>query len=641
MTESSPYSNLDRIHSPADLKSLPEEELVKVCDEMRSFLLDTVQETGGHLGSNTGVVELATALHKVFDFRRDRLVWDVSHQCYPHKILTGRRDGFGLLRKTGGMCGFTNPHESEYDLFHTGHAGTSVSLALGLAIGMERDSNPGRAVAVIGDASLGAGVAFEAINHAGSLGHPLLVVLNDNEWSISKTVGAMARYLSRIRSTRIVQRAQQEIQGLIQAIPVIGGKVDRTLEQVGEVLSHYIVPGHVFQELGVTYVGPMDGHDVNGIVNTLERVRELDGVVLLHLLTEKGKGHPAAPDHPEKVHGVKGAPKPVKAQEEAKPAPTGPAFTKAFSDSLIAAAERDVRVHGITAAMPSGTGLDKFEERFPSRFHDTGITEQHAIAMSAGMAKAGLRPVVAIYSTFLQRGYDQIFQEVALQGLPVLFCLDRAGLVGQDGPTHNGVFDLAYLRTFPGMTLMAPRDASDLSRMMQMSLRLDGPCAMRFPRDTCPLDEVPPAAERRAMEPGKAEVLMDHEEGGVVIWAYGALVNEARKAVVAMEADGLRVGLVDARFAKPLDEDLLASHLGACKALLTVEEHQRHGGFGSAVLEAANRLRAGAGKVRVLAVEDQFVEHASSREEQLAAQGIDQAGIERAVRRLAQRVKEA
>jgi 1-deoxy-D-xylulose-5-phosphate synthase len=640
MSDTSPrsYPALDRIQSPLDLKGLDEAGLESVCREMRAFLLESVQETGGHLGSNIGVVEIATALHTVFDFRRDRLVWDVSHQCYPHKILTGRREGFGMLRKSGGMCGFTNPKESEYDLFHTGHAGTSISLALGLSMGMQHGQNPGRAVAVIGDASLGAGVAFEALNHAGSLGHPLLVVLNDNEWSISKTVGALARYLSRIRSTRLVQRAQQEVQSLIQAIPVIGGTVDRTIEQVSEVLSHYIVPGHIFQELGVTYVGPMDGHDVNGIVKTLRRVRELDGVVLLHLLTEKGKGHPDAPNHPEKVHGVKGAPKP-KESEEAK-APTGPSFTKAFSDALSRAAERDVRVHGITAAMPSGTGLDAFGERFGERFHDTGITEQHAVAMSAGMAKAGLRPVVAIYSTFLQRGYDQVFQEVALQHLPVLFCLDRAGLVGQDGPTHNGVFDLAYLRTFPGMTLMAPRDASDLDRMMQMALRLDGPAAMRFPRDTCPAEEIPPAAERRPMEPGKAEVLIDPEEGGVVIWAYGALVNHARRAVADLQAEGISVGLVDARFAKPLDEDLLAKHLNGCRVLLTVEEHQRCGGFGSAVLEAANRHRLGSARVRLLAVEDQFVDHATTRDEQLAAQGLDAAGIARAVRRVTARVRE-
>jgi 1-deoxy-D-xylulose-5-phosphate synthase len=392
--------------------------------------------------------------------------------------------------------------------------------------------------------------------------------------------------------------------------------------------------------LGVTYVGPIDGHDVNGIVRTLERVRELDGVVLLHLLTEKGKGHPDAPSHPEKVHGVKGAPEPDSKQPAAPAAPKGPAFTKAFSDALTRAAERDVRVHGITAAMPSGTGLVGFSERFPERFHDTGITEQHAIAMSAGMAKAGMRPVVAIYSTFLQRGFDQIFQEVALQHLPVLFCLDRAGLVGQDGPTHNGVFDIAYLRAFPGLVLMAPRDAADMDRMMQMALRLDGPAAMRFPRDTCPPEDVPPAAERREMRPGKAEVLVDPEPGGVVIWAYGALVNEARRAVVALESAGVRVGLVDARFAKPLDEELLTDHLGTCRALLTVEEHQRAGGFGSVVLEAANRLRLPAGRIRLLAIEDEFVEHATTREEQLAAQGLDCAGIVRMVQRLSARVRE-
>jgi 1-deoxy-D-xylulose-5-phosphate synthase len=507
---------------------------------------------------------------------------------------------------------------------------------------MQHDAEPGRAVAVIGDASLGAGVAFEAINHAGSIGQPLLVVLNDNEWSISKTVGAMARYLSRIRSSRIVQRAQQEISSLIQTIPVIGSKVDKTLDQVGEVLSHYIIPGHVFQELGVTYVGPVDGHDVNALIKTLERVRELDGVVLLHLLTEKGKGHPSAPGHPERVHGVKGAAKkPADDEQVVTSKPTGPAFTKAFSDSLIAAAERDVRVHGITAAMPSGTGLDKFSERHPSRFHDTGITEQHAIAMSAGMAKAGLRPVVAIYSTFLQRGYDQVFQEVALQGLPVLFCLDRAGMVGQDGPTHNGVFDLAYLRAFPGMTLMAPRDACDMDRMMRMALRHDGPMAMRFPRDTCPAEEVPPGAERRQMEPGLAEVLIDPPEDGICIWAYGALVNQAREAVAELAQDGIHVGLVDARFAKPIDEELLCSHLRTARGIITLEEHQRAGGFGSAVLECVNRNRLSSASVRVLAIDDEFVDHATTRDEQLAQQGLDAAGVSRAVRGMLARVREA
>jgi 1-deoxy-D-xylulose-5-phosphate synthase len=652
------YPRLDTLGSPEDLKLLGPEDLSAVCDDVRRFLLDSVQSTGGHLGSNIGVVELATALHYVFDFRRDRLVWDVSHQCYPHKVLTGRRDRFPTLRQTGGLCGFTHPEESEYDLFHTGHAGTSVSLGLGMAIGLSREEEPPQVVSVIGDASLGAGVAFEGLNHAGSTGHKLLVVLNDNEWSISKTVGAMARYLARIRSAKIVQRAQQEIQSLISAIPVIGPRVDRTLEEIGEVIRHSIVPGHVFEELGVTYVGPIDGHDVKLLVENLKRVSRLDGVVLLHILTEKGKGHPKAPTHEERVHAVKGNSKPLTSAltlhadgepsliavpavslEPVEPvparapaAPKGPSYTQAFADALGRLAEGDMRVHAITAAMPSGTGLVEFASRFPARFHDTGITEQHAIAMAAGMAKVGLRPVAAIYSTFLQRGYDQVFQEVALQKLPVMFCLDRAGLVGQDGPTHNGVFDIAFLRTLPHMVLGAPRDASDMERMLRMGLAVDGPVALRYPRDTCPGNEAIHPGERREMRPGTAEVLREGER--LVLWAYGALVKQALEAADRLARQGARVGVVDARFAKPLDEELLAQHALRYRHIVTVEEHQRAGGFGSAVLEAHSRLPATDSRVKVLGVPDRFLDHATTREEQLSEAGIDAEGIERSVRSL-------
>ena len=652
---------LERISSPEDLRQLPEDRLPALCDEMREFLLHTVQSTGGHLGSNLGVVELTAALHYVFDFRRDRLVWDVSHQCYPHKLLTGRREGFSKLRRTDGMCGFTHPGESEYDLFHTGHAGTSISLGLGMALGFAHEKDPPQVVSVVGDASLGAGVAFEGLNHAGAIGSRMIVVLNDNEWSISKTVGSMARYLSRIRSNRLVQRAQQETKNLIHAIPLIGPRVDRTLEQIGEVMRHAVVPGHVFEELGVTYVGPIDGHDVDLLVQILRRVSRLDGVVLLHVLTEKGKGHPKAPDHPEKVHAVKGSSHPAgkpaghkaeagqpasqaKAQPVPEPekvaaAPKGaPTWTACFSSSLAKLAERDLRIHALSAAMPSGTGLDSFEERFPTRFHDTGITEQHAVALAAGMAKAGLRPVVAIYSTFLQRGYDQVFQEVALQGLPVVFCMDRAGLVGQDGPTHNGVFDLAYLRTFPGFTLCAPRDATDMARMLEMGLRLDGPTAVRYPRGTCPESEVIHASERRPMLPGQAEVLAEGER--VVIWAYGALVQEALTVVERFRRRGVSLGLVDARFAKPLDEELLARQLSTHRHLITLEEHQRAGGFGAAVLEAASRMplfhSERTARIKILGVPDRFIEHKSSREEQLHEVGLDADSIERTIRNLLQ-----
>jgi 1-deoxy-D-xylulose-5-phosphate synthase len=638
---------LPSVNSPEDVKALPSGDLPQLCQEVREFLLDTVQRTGGHLGSNLGVVELTTALHRVFDFKRDRLVWDVSHQAYPHKVLTGRKDRFDTLRRTDGLCGFTHPEESPYDLFHTGHAGTSVSLGLGLAMGMAHEDNPPHAVSVIGDASLGAGVAFEALNHAGATRQKLLVILNDNEWSISKSVGSLSKYLTKIRGSRLVQRAGQETKSLVQAIPLIGPRVDRALDDVGEVLRHVFVPGHVFEELGVRYVGPVDGHDVEGLVKTLERIRELDGVVMLHVLTEKGKGHPDGPNHPERVHAVKagsGAKKPsVGKLEPPKPAPSDApkpiAFTKAFAAALIEASSKDVRVHGITAGMPSGTGMDLFAAQHPSRFHDVGICEQHGIAMAAGMAKVGMRPVCAIYSTFLQRGYDQVFQEVALQNLPVVFALDRAGPVGQDGPTHNGVFDIAYLRTFPNFVLGAPRDATDVGRMLQLMLKLDQPSGLRFPRGNAPLREDVHASEREEMRVGKAEVLRDGVEGGVCIWAYGSMTETALKAAAAIrDSSGTAVGVVDARFVKPLDEELLAKHLRRFKSIVTLEDHQRAGGFGSAVLEAASRAPMAAetrhAQIKVLGIPDRYVDHMTSREEQLASVGLDPAGVERAVRQL-------
>jgi 1-deoxy-D-xylulose-5-phosphate synthase len=623
---------LERIRSPRDLAELRPEDRPELCEELRAFLLDSVQRTGGHLGSNLGVVELTVALHTVFDFRRDRLVWDVSHQGYVHKLLTGRRERFSTLRQTDGLCGFTDPRESPYDLFHTGHAGTSISLGMGLALATAHEAERPHVVSVIGDASLGAGVAFEALNHAGAHGVRMLVVLNDNEWSISKSVGALARYLTRIRSSRVAQRAQQEIHGLLQAIPLIGDRVEHAIGQVREVLRHGIVQGHVFEELGVTYVGPVDGHDVNYLVENLERVRQLDGVVLLHVLTQKGKGHPKALSHPERVHAAKGeAPKTDGGKIElARRAPGGPPFTKVFGDALLKLAEGDLRVHAITAGMPSGTGLTEFAERFPTRFHDVGICEQHAVAMAAGMAKGGLRPVVAIYSTFLQRAYDQVFQEVALQSLPVVFCLDRAGLVGQDGPTHNGVFDLAYLRTLPNVVLVAPRDATDLSRMLDFSVRHGtGPVALRWPRDECPRDEVLPGPERRELDLGLAEVLREGDE--LCLWVLGPLVRQALEAADELARRNVRIGVVDARFAKPLDEELLTQHLRHYRYLLTLEEHQRAGGFGAAVLEVAARLPEARARVRVLGVPDRFIEHMSSRDEQLAEAGLDAEGVAKSI----------
>ena len=635
---------LDGIDGPEDVKALEAGQLPQLCDEVRAFLLDTVQRTGGHLGSNLGVVELSVALHRVFDFKRDRLVWDVSHQAYPHKVLTGRKDRFDTLRQTGGLCGFTHPDESPYDLFHSGHAGTSVSVGLGLSMGMAHEESPPHVVSVIGDAALGAGVAFEALNHAGAARPKLLVILNDNEWSISKSVGSLSRYLTRLRGSRLVQRAGQETKSLVQAIPLIGSRVDKALDDVGEVLRHVFVPGHVFEELGVRYVGPVDGHDVKGIVDVLTRVRELDGVVLLHLLTEKGRGHPDGPSHPERVHAVKpskpraGKLEPPKTDgvSVAVDAPKPVSFTETFAKSLIDRASKDVRVHAITAGMPSGTGLDAFSKLHPARFHDAGICEQHAVAMAAGLAKAGMRPVVAIYSTFLQRGYDQVFQEVALQNLPVVFALDRAGPVGQDGPTHNGVFDIAYMRTFPNVVLTAPRDATDVDRMLALALQHDGPTGIRFPRGNVPAREEVPAPEREEMRIGKAEVLRDGDPGGLVLWAYGSMVSTALEVASRMAARGVAIGVVDARFAKPLDEELLARHLRGYRHLVTLEDHQRAGGFGSAMLETASRTPVDGrpAQIRVLGIPDRYVEHMTSREEQLASVGLDTDGVERSIAQL-------
>lgn len=625
---------LAQVQGPGDLDELSFDELAQLSEEIRAFLLESVQRTGGHLGSNLGIAELTVALHRVFDMRRDKLIFDVSHQCYPHKLLTGRLAGFETLRKTGGLCGFTHPDESPYDLFHTGHAGTSIALGLGMATGTASESPRPHVISVIGDASLASGVAFEALSAAGASGERLIVILNDNEWSISRSVGALARYLSRIRSNRVLQRAQQEIHGLLQSIPVIGKKFD----QLGEVLRHSLVRGHVFEELGVSYVGPLDGHDVEGLVETLERVSELDGVTLLHVLTEKGKGHPTADEHPERHHAAKppATPYRIPSQGEAQRALSGPSYTQAFAGALTDLVQKDVRVHAVIAGMPSGTGLVEFAAQHPTRFHDVGICEQHGVGLAAGMAKAGLRPVVAVYSTFLQRAYDQVFQEVVLQGLPVLFCMDRAGLVGSDGPTHNGVFDLAYLRTMPGIVLASPRDATDMRRMMDLYLRLDGPMGIRYPRGNCPSEELITAGERAPMEPGRAELLSaEPAESGaeVAIWALGPMVHVARDAARELEARGIPVTLVDARFAKPLDTELLFAHTREHRLLLTLEEHQRAGGFGSAVLEALARDRSdkGRARVRVLGIGDRFMEHMSSRDEQLVAAGIGVEGVVRAV----------
>jgi 1-deoxy-D-xylulose-5-phosphate synthase len=589
--------------------------------------VEKVLRTGGHLGSNLGVVELTVALHTVFDFLKDRLVFDVSHQCYVHKMLTGRLNGFDDLRRTDGMSGFICRQESPYDLLTAGHAGTAISFASGLAEGLKgagggEDGGDPWSVAFVGDSGFGAGVSFEGLNQAADRNARLLVILNDNEWSIARSVGALARYLSRLRSSRTLHRGYERIKAMAKSLPLVGSR----MEEFGEVVRHALIPGHVFEELGVNYIGPLDGHDLSGSIDAIQRARRIEGVTLLHFLTEKGRGYAPAGEDPERAHGISPPPFKVPAPKPAFAAAEEvqrKAYTKVFGEAMCRIAERDQRVHAITAAMPSGTGLSAFAERFPERFHDTGITEQHAVAMAGGLATTGKRPVVAIYSTFLQRGYDQVFQEVALQEEDVILCLDRGGLVGQDGPTHMGLYDMAYLRPFPGMTLASPRDAVDLESMLDAGLKEGGPWALRWPRGDSPAEVGSPASLRPPMESGRAERLRQGTAG--VVFALGAMVEPVLQAASQLqERFGHDLEVWDARFCKPLDREAILEAAERFPWMAVVEEHALSGGFGSAVAE----LLADAGQAPVChlsrhGVPDRFIPHMTSRDEQLAACGLD------------------
>lgn len=612
------------ITSPKDLEGRSLTELEALCAEMRSFLIQKVSASGGHLGSNLGVVEITVALHKVFDFSKDKLVFDVSHQCYPHKILTGRAAGFDSLRQTNGMSGFINRDESPYDMLTAGHAGTSISFASGLAAGMKGSSDDGDdpwSVALIGDAAFGSGVAFEGINQASDNDARMVVVLNDNEWSIAKSVGAMARYLSRIRSSQTLHKTYERLSALAHKLPIVGSRMD----EIGEVLRHVMVPGHIFEELGVNYIGPLDGHDLDVVVDALERAKKFKGVTLVHLLTEKGKGFDPASDDPERAHGVK-PPSKVPAAASPGPGQSKQSFTAAFSQSLCALADKNQHVHAITAGMPSGTGLGEFSTRFAERFHDTGITEQHAVALAGGLATTGKRPVVAIYSTFLQRGYDQVFQEVALQKESVVFALDRAGLVGQDGPTHMGLYDLAYLRAFPGFTLCAPRDAADLDRMLNLAVNSKGPWAIRWPRANAEAESFIPQDLREPLVAGRAECLRQGSDG--VVFALGDVVNQAVAAAEELQRlHGISLKVYDARFVKPLDEQAILNAATDYDFIATVEEHSVLGGFGSAVAELLSKnsclTRQRQCRHSLHGVPDDFIAHMNTREEQLLRCGLD------------------
>lgn len=569
---------LEKINQPQDLQQLSMTEMNRLAQEIRELIIDTVSKNGGHLASNLGVVELTLALHRVFNSPVDRLVWDVGHQAYVHKILTGRRDSFSTLRQFGGLSGFPKRTESPHDAFGTGHSSTSLSAALGMAVARDMAGEDYQVVAVIGDGSLTGGQAFEALNHAGMLRRKLIVVLNDNEMSIAKNVGAMSEYLYRMRMAPTYSRIKRDVEVLLKNIPSIGARVAHTAERVKDSLKYLLVPGMLFEDLGYTYIGPVDGHQLPLLMDIFEKAKSIDGPVVIHAVTKKGLGYEPAERNAGKFHGV--APFCVETGEVCSTSKV-PTYTKVFGDALVELAGENSSIAAITAAMPDGTGLRPFAEAFPERFFDVGIAEQHAVTLAAGMASQGAQPVVAVYSTFAQRGFDQILHDICLQNLPVVLALDRAGLVGDDGPTHHGVFDYSYLRMMPNMTIMAPKDENELRHMLYTAFAMKSPCTLRYPRGCAvgtPLD-----AGWKKLPLGEAEMLVEGRD--VYLWAIGSMVETGR-AVCRLLADaGISAGLVNARFVKPLDIAMLRQ-TAQCGCLATLEENVLAGGFGSAVLEA-------------------------------------------------------
>jgi 1-deoxy-D-xylulose-5-phosphate synthase len=618
---------LPQIESPTDLQRLTDGQLTQLAQEMRDELVRVLSIRPAHFASNLGVVELCLALHLAFDFRRDRLIWDTGHQIYPHKLITGRFQQFEGIRTRGGLMGYPNPHESEFDLFMTGHAGCSVSCAIGLKAGDDlRGEEDRRSVAVIGDGALPSGIVFEALNNAGGLKKDLLVILNDNEMSICPRVGGLASCLDRARMTSFYQDSKRHIRDLLGRVPLLGGPATHALEQIKDGLKAFLTGGMLFEELGFRYFGPIDGHDLPTLRRWLRDVKQQKGPVLLHVLTQKGHGVPQASADPVTYHTP-----PV--FEKVGPQRTilslkrggSKAYTDAASAAIYQAMADDKRVAVLTAAMCQGNKLEKVRSDFPERFFDVGICESHAVAFAAGMAKAGMRPIVDIYSTFLQRSFDQLFQEVALQNLPVAFCLDRGGLTGPDGPTHHGVFDTPYLRLFPNFVVMAPGDEYDVAPMLRFALANDGPAALRYPKANLERVERAPAP----VELGQAEVY-DWGADGVFV-AYGTLFPTCVKAAERLREDGLHFGVINARFAKPLDKATLLKAVEELPLVVTVEEGTLEGGFGSALLEAANAARLDARNVLRLGLPDRFVEHAE-RGELLAELGLDVNGLCAAVR---------
>ena len=613
-------SLLDGIDSPAELRTIPREQLGTLAEEIRGRLISTVSQTGGHLAASLGAVEIAIATHYVFDTPRDKVIWDVGHQAYAHKLLTGRRDRFDTLRQAGGISGFPRRSESEYDAFDTGHGSTAIAAALGMAKARDLSEEHYSVIAIVGDGAMTGGMAFEALNLAGHLRTPLIVILNDNQMSISKNVGALSGYLSKLRLDPHYVRARSDFESIVSRVP-LGESLIHAVDRFKDGIKQLLLPGMLFEELGFTYLGPIDGHDLPTVIATLEQARGLGRPTLIHCITQKGRGYVPAENDAAKWHRTGAFD--IETGEPVSSS-SGLAFTRTFGKALTAAAERDPRVVAITAAMKEGTGLTEFAQRFPSRFFDVGMAEQSAVTFAAGLAAQGLRPVVAIYSTFLQRAYDQIVHDVALPRLPVILALDRAGLVGEDGPTHHGTFDLSYLRHVPGLVVMAPKDLTEMVAMLRTALELGGPAAIRYPRGE---GSNPPEGEVEALPVGKAELVRPGDAAGVI--AIGAMVEPALAAAEMLSERELAVSVVNARFAKPLDEELICELAARCGRLVTIEENAVAGGFGSAVGELLQRRGIGV-PLLALGVPDRFIEH-GHREQLLAEIGLDALGIARAI----------
>jgi 1-deoxy-D-xylulose-5-phosphate synthase len=594
---------LDQINSSHDVKKLDFEELERLCHEIREEILSTVSKTGGHLASSLGVVELTAVLHYVFDFPKDKLIWDVGHQSYAHKLLTGRKDRFHTLRQYGGISGFPKRDESPYDIFDSGHSGTSISSALGIAEARRLKGEEGKVIAVIGDGSMTAGLAFEGLNQAGHIDQDLIVILNDNEMSISRNVGALSSYLNRLMTGQFVNRFRNDMKEFLKTLPGIGKSVLRFAKQAEESLKGLLMPGLLFEELGMKYIGPIDGHRLDYLIETFQNIKKLRGPILVHVITKKGKGYPPAETNPDRFHGV--PPFIIETGELRNDQKNPPTYTEVFGEALCELAKANKRLIAVTAAMQSGTGLEEFARRFPDRFYDIGIAEQHAVTFAAGLALEGMKPVVAIYSTFMQRAYDQILQDVCLQNLPVVFALDRGGIVGEDGPTHHGLFDFSYLRHIPNIIVMVPKDENEFQHMIKTAMECPVPVAFRYPRGKGMgvKREVP----LQSIDIGKGEILREGQD--ILIIAIGSTVYPSLRAAERLVDVGIQAAVINSRFLKPLDGDLLCDWAKRIGKILTVEENVLQGGFGSAVLELFQERNLFSVQVKRLGIPDLFVEH--------------------------------